>query len=305
MAKQLEPITVNEFITPARAEKYLSGNTHNRPLSQAIVTKWASVIKRGKWLHTHQGIGFDWNDVLTDGQHRLYAIWSVGQEDPSFKGVKMSVTRNLDPQTQEVVDQHFLRRADHVLSLKYGRHVSPTHIAIAKAMSGGLAGRKWALKDIQAIDDFVSKHFDAIEFAQNCLAKNKRGITAAAVKAVIARAFYHVNHETLRSFANVLFTGLMQTGDEAAIALRNYLMESTNYSAGSFAVSQLVYARTERALEAFVNRKPLKVKPQPTKSELYPLEDEIKLAVQVEIKKQKTKKNDSAPKARLIKKAVA
>src|SRR5207249_3305120 len=63
-----------QTITPARAAQWLEANTTNRPLSRAVVRSFAEAMRRGEWLVTHQGIAFDLNSALVDGQHRLAAI---------------------------------------------------------------------------------------------------------------------------------------------------------------------------------------------------------------------------------------
>ena len=63
-----------QTITPSRAVELLAANTTNRPLSKAVVRSFAEAMRRGDWVVTHQGIAFDVNGVLVDGQHRLAAI---------------------------------------------------------------------------------------------------------------------------------------------------------------------------------------------------------------------------------------
>jgi hypothetical protein len=63
-----------QSLTPKRAAELLEANTTNRPLSRPVVRAFAEAMRRGDWLITHQGIAFDVNGVLVDGQHRLAAI---------------------------------------------------------------------------------------------------------------------------------------------------------------------------------------------------------------------------------------
>jgi hypothetical protein len=66
--------TVKE-ITPQWAKKILeTRNPRNRRLSERFVAKLARDIKAGAFAVTHQGIAFDANGDLLDGQHRLAAI---------------------------------------------------------------------------------------------------------------------------------------------------------------------------------------------------------------------------------------
>ena len=67
-----------ETITPEIAEKYLQSNKVNRPIRQNHVGDIARDIKAGKFNTTHQGIAFDEQGNLIDGQHRLLACVKAG-----------------------------------------------------------------------------------------------------------------------------------------------------------------------------------------------------------------------------------
>lgn len=68
------PETKRLLIVPELARKILDElNTANRPLRPRRVEYWASVMRRGRWAYTHQGIAFNTIPELQDGQHRLAA----------------------------------------------------------------------------------------------------------------------------------------------------------------------------------------------------------------------------------------
>jgi hypothetical protein len=78
-------------ITPKFAGDILAKhNGKNRKISERIVDKYANDMKVGAWGITHQGIAFDTEGDLLDGQHRLAAIIKSG------KTIKMLVTTGLD-----------------------------------------------------------------------------------------------------------------------------------------------------------------------------------------------------------------
>ena len=60
-------------ITPAMATKWLEGNTHNRRIYQKTVMEYAQAMKDGLWKLNGATIGFNTDNCLTDGQHRLWA----------------------------------------------------------------------------------------------------------------------------------------------------------------------------------------------------------------------------------------
>lgn len=142
--------TTIERITPALAARYL-GKSHiaaMRPLSMQRVEKYAADMIEGRWRTTHQGIAFDANGTLIDGQHRLHAIVSAGVT------IQMSVTRNADPDTFCVIDVGRNRGAADLLSIMHPDTQSTNAVvAIARAMlrkdrGGGRAIDKAAAQDV-------------------------------------------------------------------------------------------------------------------------------------------------------------
>lgn len=87
-----------ELITPDTAREYMQKNTNNRPLSRGQVEALARDIREGLWRQTHQGIAFDIEGNLADGQHRLAAI--IEAETPIYllvaRGVPLDAKKVLD-----------------------------------------------------------------------------------------------------------------------------------------------------------------------------------------------------------------
>jgi hypothetical protein len=101
-----------QTITPAKAAAMLAANTSNRPLSKAVVRSFAEAIRRGEWMVTHQGIAFDTDGVLADGQHRLAAIVEADQP------VDVLVVSGVDAATFDVMDVGKRRNAADVLAIE-------------------------------------------------------------------------------------------------------------------------------------------------------------------------------------------
>ena len=60
-----------ELITPEIAAEYLVKNTRNyRKLSRSKVLVLTRELLAGEWLPSTQGIGFDTDGCMVDGQHR-------------------------------------------------------------------------------------------------------------------------------------------------------------------------------------------------------------------------------------------
>lgn len=66
-------------VTPEIATRWLEKNHgRNRGVSDTIVEKLSTDMRSGNWRLTHQGICFDADGTLIDGQHRLWAIVTSG-----------------------------------------------------------------------------------------------------------------------------------------------------------------------------------------------------------------------------------
>jgi hypothetical protein len=116
-----------QTITPDKAADMLAANTTNRPLSRATVRGFADAMRRGDWLVTHQGIAFDTDGVLVDGQHRLAAV--IEAEMP----VEMTVFTEVEPDTFDVLDTGKRRNAADVLAIE-GEKSSATLAAMVRTL---------------------------------------------------------------------------------------------------------------------------------------------------------------------------
>ena len=92
-------------ITPSLARKWLVQNTANRPFRRSVADGFKDAILRGEYHITHQGVAFNEDGVLADGQHRLTAIselkqgkypmlvtWGLPKE--SFKAMDIGLKRS-------------------------------------------------------------------------------------------------------------------------------------------------------------------------------------------------------------------
>lgn len=99
------------LVTPALAEKWLEGNTHNRPVKDGLVNEYASQMKRKLWLLNGEAIIFDHSGRLMDGQHRL---WACITSETSFETL---VVRGVDPEVFTTIDTGAKRTAGDVLHI--------------------------------------------------------------------------------------------------------------------------------------------------------------------------------------------
>lgn len=248
-------------ITPDLATEWLSKSGRNRQISELQVERYAEMMARGDWLTTDQGIAFDENGDLINGQHRLNAIVKANRT------VTMLVTRDLPNRSQLVMDQGLKRQAHEQISIREGWEVQAIHVAVAKVMIMGIGGpghlvRRRAKGDIQLLDRFYVHHHEAIEYTVHHFHKNPsiRGVTIAPVMGPVARAYYSEPHEELVRFAEVVTTGMaVHRNDGPAVVLRNWLIAGRErlVSARKSGDRDNVYKKSEIALRAFLDGRPI------------------------------------------------
>ena len=109
-------------ITPDMAKKILAHrNKNNRPIRYTHLEKLSEAIEKDEWKVTNQGIAFDADGNLIDGQHRLAAILQTR------KTVKMMVATNMGASIFDVVDTGSKRSTGDALDIlgsEHGRIVS-------------------------------------------------------------------------------------------------------------------------------------------------------------------------------------
>lgn len=95
------PLAFEEVdVTPDLAARWLEKNhPNNRPVAWRRVEAFASDMRAGAWMLTHQGICFDGDGRLIDGQHRLHAV--IGAK----MTVRMLVVRNAAGTFQDPIDR--------------------------------------------------------------------------------------------------------------------------------------------------------------------------------------------------------
>ncbi len=194
-----------QTITPDRAEELLEANTTNRPLSRPLVRSFADAMRRGEWLVTHQGIAFDANGVLVDGQHRLAAIIEAD------RAVELTVFTDVPEGTFDVLDIGKRRTAADVLAIE-GEKNSTMLAAMVRTVwlynnradlnwSGGAAG--------------VSNHQIVQTLDQNPKLRDFLGvgeqISAATgmIKSAAGAASYLVEHANRRANFGPWYDGIV------------------------------------------------------------------------------------------------
>lgn len=263
------PYNVVMEVGPDLAARWLDGNTHNRPLRQSLVDRYVRDMQAGRWRLTHQGIAFNVDGVLIDGQHRLWAIVLSGVT------VRLRVFFNEPLESMKTVDTGLVRSNFDVLHLtgEAGR-LSVSHLATLRAM---LAGDRLHTPKMTVGEEaeLLAKHAEAVDFAMEYLGAGPyKGIATATVRGVIARAYYSFDHAKLIHFCDVLKTGRSPDEEDGPVLLLWQFLVGSAGAGKAQAVRRIRYAKTERALMAYLRGERI-AQLRGVSSELFPLPEEI------------------------------
>jgi hypothetical protein len=266
------PQPYNEIVdlTPALAAAWLEKNDNNRPINWNYVSQLARDMKAGRFRCTHQGIAFDTEGRLIDGQHRL---WAVLEADVT---VRMRVFYNEPPENIVLIDGNCPRRAADRMSLGGALGTVRTdELATLRAMLGGIS-MVTKRRTIHEEMGLLEKHRPAVQFAHQHLAVARpAGIANSMTRAVVARAWYCVTLNVfLTRFCEVLRTGIPACDAEHVVVLLRDQLTGLRNQRTTSAARQRQYALTSRALSAYLRSESLSILRAPT-FELFPLPEEV------------------------------
>ncbi len=252
-------------VTPEMAEAWLSRcNSHNRKIVDAHVERLVREMKNGRWQVTHQGIAFSANQVLLDGQHRLWAVFFSGVTVP------MRVFFNEPADSLVAIDAGRARSNDQIITLAGGvGAVDRKQLATLRVMVTGLNAYTRMTAGEEA--KLLAQYHDAIAFAHEILpAAQFRGVATSVTRGVLARAFYSADLGRLRHFADVLRAGVADGKQDHAIAMLLKFLMSTARGVCGRPEARDKYAKIERALQAYLaGERPSRL--NGTTTELFPL----------------------------------
>lgn len=209
-------------ITPAIATDWLKLNTKNRRINRTTIERYRRDMLEGRWRLTHQGIAFDSNSSLSDGQHRLEAVAQL----PEGSVININVTFNLDPESQGYMDQGRVRSAAGQLSIGNVKNASviASGVRILLVWENGLLFRDNANRRLITnpyIEQWVDAHPDQIETLQDCVQDMRSTDLQLARAAAAGLAFAAIDPQMTRQFFRMLASGAGLSDGHPVLALRN------------------------------------------------------------------------------------
>jgi hypothetical protein len=151
-----------EDISPAKAHLYLAAAGPNRTVRKAAVTQYASDMAAGLWRQTGQGIIFDIEGRLMDGQHRLQAIIQ------SNRTVKMTVVRGVSPSAMPMIDVGLKRTVGDSLGIAGVTNAAQVAAVARLALGYDMESfAKWTLRDLSSpqVNAYANEHLAGLEHA--------------------------------------------------------------------------------------------------------------------------------------------
>lgn len=243
-----------ETITPQTAAEYLSHNApNNRRIKRAHVEMLARDMQSGEFKTTHQGIAFDKNGMLIDGQHRLQAVLMAGVP------VKMVVSRNCETTTLTSLDRGESRTLHDAFTILGGNTVRDkvlrnTHILAAmNAVIRANANKRHRMSASEAISMYEAtpEIWNSIYSIMNRYGRKRAYETAAYYAAMV----HGVSADDIKKFdrcmceANV--NGCEHNNVQIVITWRRYLDDLTMRHIRL--ESQPIYQTTQAAIWHFVH----------------------------------------------------
>lgn len=231
-----EPTVEIRTVTPAVAKRWLSRNVRNRKIRPSVVDGYARDMAAGSWKLTGEGIKFDTNGALSDGQHRLAAIVKANTSVP------LLVVRGVEPDAQDVMDSGVKRSASDALVLK-GKS-NPTILAAVARLAlrepaAGYTAERISAPTHSEIADFIADMGHAIERAAEIASHYYPAFDAPpSVLGVCWMRFSAIDHEAAAQFfASIADMQTNGTGDPRSALIRRL----QNARRNNERLSQVVY----------------------------------------------------------------
>ncbi|MCL2623156.1 MAG: hypothetical protein FWD31_05750 [Planctomycetaceae bacterium] len=249
------------IVTPEMAKQWLLKNNFNRPLKPKLVENYVRQIESGNWRRTHQGIAFDDEGVVLDGQHRLHAIIRTGQSLP------MLIFLNENQAAHEAIDGGKQRTLLDVVRLELlDDTIKEKHICVLKEMWAGRYCKNQNHLSATEVVNLYRRYYQAVRFAVDIFDSTIKNSTT--LMAVIARAFHTVPKEKLLEFCSIIQTG---NGDHPStivvLEFRHWFFKLRDRQE---ATRREIYKRASNALKAFIHNETTCELVRDSK-ELYPL----------------------------------
>jgi hypothetical protein len=211
------------IVTPAMAKNWLEHRNveRQRTYSHHKANQWAIEMRADRWKTTHQGIAFDWDGFLLDGQHRLGAIVLVGRP------VALDIRVGCDPDTFDVLDTGHKRTANQMIHHPHAKLMTSAARYLgtidgslnSSVTAGGVYAKSTTIAELLQV---VANWAELGTFAASAQhVRVKSQILAAPHLAVLAQASRTQYADRIPAWLDGLAYGENLTGLDSRLHLRN------------------------------------------------------------------------------------
>lgn len=206
---QKKPDIKVETVTPELAKRWLEKNDQDqRAVSTASVMAMARDMRAGAWVLTHQGLCFNHEGYLVDGQHRLLAVIESGCS------VDMVVSRGMTLEVRSPIDAG-TRRSNQYFTGK------TTHWNAAVGLLGRLCENDWGNSRMTPAY-LLATYDEHAEEVDACMAEMKSKKLYPSTLSAAAMYAYPIHPEKVLSFIQQVRTGELLSRGDPAYAYRNW-----------------------------------------------------------------------------------
>ena len=241
-----------ERITPQKAEEYLKRNMVNRNITTKRVEQYARDMKNGEWQLNGEGIVFDEDGVLKNGQHRLSAIIKAGIP------IDMLIIRGI-PRDANLQDRGKIRRAYDAMIIDGvdSDLANNRSVAIAR-LHMRMINKNTTLSDAE-IKNFILENQEYLikikNLANNTGSRKSKGINVRSAL-ICLPCIYALNagekEEDIAKFLKVLRSGIPDSlNQNAALVCRNDILSNVITTGGSWAAREKSILKIEKAIFDF------------------------------------------------------
>lgn len=226
MSHQTPKVTTSfAKLSPTDAREMLERNTHNRPVNEGDVIKWAAEMEAGLWTLNGEPIIVGESGRLLDGQHRLLAL----AMQPEGTLIEFLVIVGIPDEAQKTMDQGRARSLSDVLTLD-GLDVTRSHAGAIRAYL------TWT-EDLMFIDrkaasakltnPYITRWAQAnpepVELMRQGMTYRRIRARTALTAAIFARLAEVHGVDTADEFFQRVSDGLNQSAGSPVMALRRRL----------------------------------------------------------------------------------
>lgn len=204
-------------VTPGMAQAWLEKNTKNRPVNDDRVEAYVRDMKGGKWVLCPDAVAFGADDVLLNGQHRLWAVFNSGCTVP------LLVAWGVPEEARGVTDLGQKRSAGQNYALLTGEKAAKKKMEVGNFIRRLVTNDSSSPTYAEAVAN-VEKYATAIDWAL-AVASPPGKLRSAWLRGALAFA-WKTNPAAVAEFAEQLVTGSGLSDGDPALIMRNKLMMS-------------------------------------------------------------------------------